>query len=143
MTVLGASGSSRNSELLIDTDLLVLYTVGTVNRSRIENFKRTCQYSERDYGLLLRVIQKLTPLYTVAHVMADVSNLIDLSGREQSLARHVLKEMLSSYKNRRCRACEQRRAVLTKITDLLMRQSRPLHSSTNVRYSLLILIYIS
>ena|ERR1700730_17610207 len=95
MNVLDASVSSRNSGLLIDTNLLVLYTVGSVNRSRIENFKRTCQYNVRDYGLLLRVIQKITPLYTVAHVMAEVSNLIDLSGREQSLARHVLKEMLS------------------------------------------------
>ncbi len=86
---------SDRSGLLIDTNLLVLYTVGTVNQSRIENFKRTCQYSERDYGLLLRVIQKITPLYTVAHVMAEVSNLTDMSGPERLLARHVLKEMLS------------------------------------------------
>ena len=73
MNVLDAPGSSGSSGLLIDTNLLVLYTVGTVNQSRIENFKRTSQYSEQDYGLLLRVIQKITPLYTVAHVMAEVS----------------------------------------------------------------------
>ena len=93
MSVLDAP--SDRSGLLIDTNLLVLYTVGTVNQSRIENFKRTSQYSEQDYGLLLRVIPKITPLYTVAHVMAEVSNLTDLSGAERFLARHVLKEMLS------------------------------------------------
>ncbi len=93
MSVLDAP--SGKSGLLIDTNLLVFYTVGTVNQSRIENFKRTSQYSEQDYELLLRVIQKITPLYTVAHVMAEVSNLTDLSGPERLLARHVLKEMLS------------------------------------------------
>jgi rRNA-processing protein FCF1 len=30
------------------------------------------------------------PLYTVAHVMAEVSNLTDLNGRERIRARHVL-----------------------------------------------------
>ena len=95
MMVLDASESRRETGLLIDTNLLVLYTVGVVNRSRIENFKRTRQYSEWDYDLLLRVIQKGMPLYTVAHVMAEVSNLIDLSGRERLQARRVLKEMLS------------------------------------------------
>lgn len=95
MNVLDASGSSHDAGLLIDTNLLVLYTVGTVNRKRIENFKRTSKYSEQDYELLVRVIEKVTPLYTVAHVMAEVSNLIDLSGSERLQARHILKEMLS------------------------------------------------
>lgn len=88
-------GSSGRSGLLIDTNLLVLFTVGVVNRGRIENFKRTRQYTERDYNLLLRVFEKTAPLYTVAHVLSEVSNLIDLAGRERLKARHVLKRMLT------------------------------------------------
>jgi len=95
MNVPDAPELSGRSGLLIDTNLLVLYAVGTVNPRRIENFKRTSQYSEEDYSLLLRVIQKITPLYTVAHVMAEVSNLTDLSGPERLLARRVVKEMIS------------------------------------------------
>ena len=81
--------------LFVDTNLLVLFTIGSVNRSRIEQFKRTSQYTETDYDLLLRVLGKFKTLYTVAHVMAEVSNLTDLSGPEQRQARQVLKETLS------------------------------------------------
>ena len=87
-------GPDSRAGLLIDTNLLVLFTVGTVNRRRIENFKRTRQYTERDYDLLRRVIGQFGPLYTVAHVMAEVSNLTDLKGIERLRARHVLKETI-------------------------------------------------
>jgi predicted nucleic acid-binding protein len=81
--------------LFVDTNLLVLFTVGSVNRDRIEQFKRTRQYAKTDYDLLLRVLGKFKTLYTVAHVMAEVSNLTDLSGPERLQARQVLKEALS------------------------------------------------
>jgi len=64
--------------LFVDTNLLVLFTIGSVNWDRIEQFKRTRQYSKTDYDLLLRVLGKFKSLYTVAHVMAEVSNLTDL-----------------------------------------------------------------
>lgn len=81
--------------LFVDTNLLVLFTIGAVNRDRIEQFKRTRQYTKTDYDLLLRVLGKFKTLYTVAHVMAEVSNLTDLSGPERLQARQVLKEALS------------------------------------------------
>ncbi len=89
------SGADSSTGLLIDTNLLVLFTVGRVNRRRIENFKRTRQYTERDYELLRRVIGQFGRLYTVAHVMAEVSNLTDLTGIERLQARHVLKETIA------------------------------------------------
>jgi hypothetical protein len=82
--------------LIVDTNLLVLFTVGRVNRNRIENFKRTQKYTRQDYDLLLRVLRRFDPLYTVAHVLAEVSNLADLSGRERAQARVVLKETIST-----------------------------------------------
>jgi predicted nucleic acid-binding protein len=87
--------ANRSEGLLIDTNLLVLFVVGSVNRGRIERFKRTAKYSEHDYELLLRVIERFSRLYTVAHVLAEVSNLTDLTGTERVRARRVLKETLS------------------------------------------------
>src|ERR1035441_8328925 len=87
--------STASAGLLVDTNLLVLFTVGTVNPDRIETFKRTRQYTRSDYDLLIRVFAKLAPLYTVAHVLAEVSNLTDLRESEGRLARHVLKETIS------------------------------------------------
>jgi rRNA-processing protein FCF1 len=73
----------------------VLFVVGTVNPRRIENFKRTGKYTESDYRLLLRVMERFTTLYTLAHVMAEVSNLTDLRGRELLQARAVMKAALA------------------------------------------------
>lgn len=82
--------------LLVDTNLLVLFIVGRVNRNRIDNFKRTSKYSKEDYDLLLSVLGRVTkPLYTVAHVLAEVSNLTVLSGPERVLARQILKETVA------------------------------------------------
>jgi predicted nucleic acid-binding protein len=86
---------ANRAGLLIDTNLVVLYVVGTVNRNRIETFKRTRQYTRADFDLLVRVLSNFEPLYTVAHVLAEVSNLTDLSGTERLLARLVLKETIS------------------------------------------------
>jgi predicted nucleic acid-binding protein len=77
--------------LLVDANLLVLVVVGSVNRDRIE----TRQYTRSDYDLLLRVLDQFNPLYTVPHVLAEVSNLTDLSGPEQARARSILKETIS------------------------------------------------
>jgi predicted nucleic acid-binding protein len=85
----GASG------LLVDTNLLVLFAVGAVNRNRIETFKRTSRYTKADYELLLRVLGTFKTLYTVPHVLAEVSNLTDLPGPERQRARFVLKEAIS------------------------------------------------
>ena len=83
------------SGLLIDTNLLVLFVVGAVNPARIELFKRTREYNKADFQLLLRVMERIKPWYTLAHVMAEVSNLTDLTGRELTQSRQVLKETLA------------------------------------------------
>jgi rRNA-processing protein FCF1 len=85
------SGFDTRAGLLVDTNLLVLFVVGMVNLTRIKDFKRTSQYTADDFQLLRRVMGWFDLRYTVAHVMAEVSNLTDLKGSELPKARHVLK----------------------------------------------------
>lgn len=87
--------SGTSVGLLVDANLLVLFAVGTVNRNRIDTFKRTRQYTKTDYDLLVRVLASFEPLYTVAHVLAEVSNLTDLPGSERLQTRRVLKKTIS------------------------------------------------
>ena len=81
----------ENSRLLLDTNILVLFAVGTVNRQRIPTFKRTSQYTVQDFDLLIGVLQQWRLHYTVPHVLAEVSNLTDLAGVERLRVREVLK----------------------------------------------------
>lgn len=44
---------------------------------------------------MVGVLARCEPLYTVAHVLAEVSNLTDLPGAERLQARRVLKKTIS------------------------------------------------
>lgn len=85
------TGASRR-ELLVDSNLLVLYVVGNVNPARIAQFKRTSRYSAWHFQLLLRLLQPYERLLTLPHILTEVSNLTDLDGKETDLARLVLRE---------------------------------------------------
>ena len=89
--------SGHRSGLLIDTNLLVLFVVGAVNRKRVESFKRTRQYTAGDFELLLREIGRWQSVHTVPHVLAEVSNLTDLEGIERLQARELLKQTISTF----------------------------------------------
>jgi hypothetical protein len=73
----------------------VLFTVGSVRPDRIDSFKRTSVYNREDYELLVQVMNSFKPLYTVAHVMAEVSKLTDLKGTERVLSRRVLADTIA------------------------------------------------
>jgi predicted nucleic acid-binding protein len=119
--------------LLVDTNLLVLFAVGTVNRSRIETFKRTRQYTRADYDLLLRVLEKFNKGYTVAHVLAEVSNLTDLAGVEGQQARRVLKDtisLLSEVEISSARATEDRHYQRLGLVDAVIGMVARAHNCT-------------
>ncbi len=76
----GLLAKYRAKGVLVDTNLLVLYLVGTVNRRRILNFKRTGDFTIGDYDLLCRLIGWFGRVTSTPHVFSQVSDLADLSG---------------------------------------------------------------
>jgi len=88
-----AEGRSR---LLVDSNLLVLYVVGSVNMGRISQFKRTSKYIPTDYSLLTAIMREFAEIYAVPQVMTEVSNLTDLHGVEKAAARETLKRLIHS-----------------------------------------------
>jgi hypothetical protein len=70
----------RNRGILIDTNILLLYFVGTANRERISRFNRTEQFTPEDYDLLVKIIQYFQKLVTTPNIMTEVSNLMDKIG---------------------------------------------------------------
>jgi hypothetical protein len=67
---------------LIDANLLVLLLVGAVNKQRILNFKRTQDFTIEDFELLTRLIDWFGKIVATPHVLSQVSDLTDLSGKE-------------------------------------------------------------
>jgi hypothetical protein len=67
---------------LVDTNLLVLFLVGMVNKRRILNFKRTQDFTIEDFDLLSRLIDWFGKLVSTPHVLSQVRDLTALPGKE-------------------------------------------------------------
>lgn len=87
--------NARMNGLLVDTNLLVLMVVGTVNRERIPYFKRTSSYTPVDWDLLAGILEQISHRYTLPHVLSEVSGLTDLKGPELGVARITLRKLIS------------------------------------------------
>ncbi len=72
----------RRHGLLIDSNLFVLWVVGTTNPSRIARFSRTQKYSVEDFRLLEALIDQFQQIVTSPHVLTEVSNLATIEQPE-------------------------------------------------------------
>ncbi len=89
-------GRYRSAGVLVDTNLLLLYFVGTCDRDQIERFRRTRdRFVAEDFETLMRVFRSFDTVVTTPHVLTEVSNLLGhLSGRTRTkcfglFAQHV------------------------------------------------------
>ena len=95
LDVPGLLRKHRGKGVLVDANLLVLLLVGTVNRRRIGDFKRTQSFTAEDFDLLRKLIAHLGPsMLATPHVLSQVSDLTDLKGRELLQAREVMKALV-------------------------------------------------
>ncbi len=61
--------------ILIDTNVLLLYFIGSFNPSLIPRFKRTIQFTIEDYNTLLILLYPFENLITTPNILTEVSNL--------------------------------------------------------------------
>jgi hypothetical protein len=65
----------RGGRILLDSNLLLLLTVGSFDRSLIARYKRTDTFRASDYDLLVTIVEPFTTLVTTPHILTEVSNL--------------------------------------------------------------------
>lgn len=75
--------SYRQKGILIDTNILLLYFVGTVNRERISRFNRTEQFLPEDYDLLLRIVAYFQKVVTTPNILTEVNSLANQIGEPE------------------------------------------------------------
>lgn len=61
--------------LLIDTNLLLLWTIGSFDSHQVGRFKRLAAYSLDDFNLLFNIINQFNRIITTPGILAEVSNL--------------------------------------------------------------------
>jgi hypothetical protein len=65
----------RQSDIVVDSNLLLLLLIGTHDQAQIERFKRTAIFTANDYRALLGLLAHFRRVCTTPHVLAEVSNL--------------------------------------------------------------------
>ena len=87
----------RNKGVLIDSNLLILYFVGTYNQSTIQCFKRTQKYNIEDFELLESFIKYFKKVVTTPNILTEVSNLCGKLPEifKLEFAKHI--ELLDEY----------------------------------------------
>ena len=64
-----------SSGVLVDTNLLLLYFVGSFDETLIPRFKRTVQFLVEDYATLRTFLSFFRTVLTTPHILTEVSNL--------------------------------------------------------------------
>jgi hypothetical protein len=62
--------------VILDSNLLLLFVVGTTLRSYIATHKRLRAYSEPDFDLLLQIIERANNVVVTPNTLTETSNLL-------------------------------------------------------------------
>ena len=65
----------RGKRVLLDANLFLLLLIGSFERQRIKQFKRTSGFLAEDFDLLVIFLQAFRTVVTTPHVLTEVSNL--------------------------------------------------------------------
>ena len=63
------------SDLLLDSNLLLLFTIGLMDRDQIARFKRTRHFTLEQFDALTEIVSKTRVVVTTPHILTEVSNL--------------------------------------------------------------------
>lgn len=65
----------KSKGVIIDTNVLLMYFIGSYNKKIIEEFKRTNVFSISDYDIINNFVNFFDRIFTTPHVLTEVSNL--------------------------------------------------------------------
>jgi len=84
----------RSGGLLLDSNLLLMLCVGSVDRKLVRKFKRTKAYSENDYDTLCRFVGLFPKIFTTPNILTEVNNLGgNLEGEDRKKFQGVFSRM--------------------------------------------------
>ncbi|MDJ0553170.1 MAG: PIN domain-containing protein [Microcoleaceae cyanobacterium MO_207.B10] len=73
----------KQKGVIIDTNILLLWFVGSFNRERISKFKRTEQFLPEDYDLLDRILSYFSKKVVTPNILTEVNSLINQLGEPE------------------------------------------------------------
>ncbi len=66
--------------ILVDTNILLMYFVGTLSKERIARFKRTDHFDSTDYDRLVTLLANFRTILTTPNILTEVNSLMNQLG---------------------------------------------------------------
>jgi rRNA-processing protein FCF1 len=73
----------KQKGILIDTNILLLWFVGSTNRARISLFNRTEKFLPEDYDTLVEILSYFSKKVTTPNILTEVNSLVDKLGEPE------------------------------------------------------------
>ena len=83
----------KNRGILVDTNLLLVYFLGSFNPKLIPNYKKTKSYTFEDFDVLSRFFKYFNRLLTTPNILTEVSNL------SSALEDHIRQKYFKKFKS--------------------------------------------
>ncbi|NEP82229.1 MAG: hypothetical protein F6K39_31250 [Okeania sp. SIO3B3] len=91
-------GKYKHKGVIVDTNILLLLFVGSVNKKRISKFNRTEQFLLEDYDLLVEIISYFSKIVVTPNILTEVNSLINqLSEPERSKSLEFLAKAVTEW----------------------------------------------
>ena len=89
-------------DVIIDTNIFILFLVGQINENRIKNYMRNSLYTKEDYYFLLSVLADYDRIITSPNILTEVDNILNRIGGEDKykylvLAKTMYKQTIEKY----------------------------------------------
>ncbi|MBX7061131.1 MAG: hypothetical protein K1X52_05680 [Pyrinomonadaceae bacterium] len=88
----------RKKGLLIDTNLALLYVVGSLNTLKIKEHKRTCNYTIDDFDRVVRFAGLFDKVIVTPHILTEMSNLLGKSSELQNILSGFIRSSIEIFK---------------------------------------------
>lgn len=82
---------------MIDTNIALLYLVGSYDVSLIRNHSRTAKYSESDFEKISKFIDFFVEKVTTPHVLTEISNLLGEGAELRAVLSGFIKSSTEYY----------------------------------------------
>ena len=89
-------------DVIIDTNIFILFLAGQINENRIRNYTRNSLYTKEDYYLLINILSTYDRIITSPNIMTEVDNILNrITGEDKYkyliLVKTIYKQIIEKY----------------------------------------------
>jgi hypothetical protein len=89
-------------EVIIDSNIFILFLAGQINENKIERYTRNSLYTKDDYYFLLNILADYDKIITSPNILTEVDNILNrITGEDKYkylvLAKTIYKQTIEKY----------------------------------------------